>query len=191
MKPGFVLLIIGLTFLSGCRNSLSEKDILAYKEKGRDISQATYLNLSGTLKEKMMEGGIPLALEYCNSNALSLTEEMSELHGVTIRRTALKLRNRNNSPSPEEEKILNDYKAMSENGQALDPVVLLDTNGDPHYYAPILLEKKCLPCHGTLGKEVSVVVDSMIKTYYPDDKALGFKENELRGLWSISFRDSN
>jgi hypothetical protein len=63
----------------------------------------------------------------------------------------------------------------------------LDKSGSPHFYAPILLQQKCLACHGEIGKNVTVKTDSIIKSFYPHDAATGFKEGDLRGIWSIAF----
>ena len=68
-----------------------------------------------------------------------------------------------------------------------ESIVELDQLGKPHYYAPILFEKKCLMCHGTVDRELTKKADSIIKSFYPNDLATGFSEGDLRGIWSISF----
>lgn len=186
------LLFIGIAVLCfGCQRSLSEKEVEEYTEMGMKISQETYQKLSGALMEKMKAGGIPEAVKYCNAAALPLTQEISEAHNVHVKRTALRTRNQSNSPNEEELRILNYYKDLADKKQDLTPLVQLDQNGNPHYYAPIILQKKCLSCHGRLDKEVSRAADSIIKSYYPNDMALGFQENDLRGIWSISFPVKN
>jgi hypothetical protein len=59
--------------------------------------------------------------------------------------------------------------------------------GDRHFYAPIIVQKKCLTCHGEVGVDVTKKSDSIIESYYPKDLATGFKEGDLRGIWSITF----
>ncbi len=181
------LAFMTLLLVSGCEKKLSEKEILRYQEKGAEISGLTYQKLSGTLVEKMQAGGIPEALSFCNAAAQEMTAEMAAMHGVSIKRTALKTRNRKNSPNEEELHILQRFEGMIEKGEEPEAIVAIDRDGNPHYYAPIRLEKRCLACHGTLGLEVSPAVDSLIRSYYPEDMALGFQENDLRGIWSIAF----
>ena len=48
----------------------------------------------------------------------------------------------------------------------------------------------CLQCHGT-EKEVSPETYKAIKNLYPKDRALGYAENEVRGIWSIQFQVEN
>jgi hypothetical protein len=42
----------------------------------------------------------------------------------------------------------------------------------------------CLQCH---GKQVEPEVAKQILKLYPKDLALGYSENEVRGIWSITF----
>ena len=181
------LVFSALLLLAGCEKRLSEQEMLRYREKGEEITGLTYQKLSGTLVEKMQEGGIPEALAYCNASAQDLTGEMAAMHSVSIKRTALKTRNPKNKPNEEELRILQSYRELVEKGENPEPVVEIDRDGNPHYYAPIRLEKRCLSCHGRLGLEVSPAVDSLIRVYYPEDIAVGFEENDLRGIWSLAF----
>ena len=186
----FTVFLLFSILLTSCNTSLSDKEIQAYKEKGSLISKSTGKELSGTLANKMKSGGLVEAVEFCNSAALPLTQEMSDRYGVDIKRTSLKTRNPLNKPSENEVLILSEFQANLENGIPLEPIVKLDQKGNPNYYAPIILEKKCLICHGTLDQELSKATDSLIKSHYPNDLATGFKEGDLRGIWSISFSKS-
>ena len=184
----FILLLSVALF--SCSDTLSKKEIKLFSEKGDLIAKQTSEELSGKLMSKMKEGGLPLALEYCNTAALPLTQQMSDQHGVLIKRASLKTRNPLNKPSDAEIIILKEFQANIDQGISLEPKVELDHNGIPNYYAPILVEKKCLSCHGTLDKELSRPADSIIKSYYPNDMATGFTEGDLRGIWSIAFPKS-
>ena len=184
----FILLLSVALF--SCSDTLSKKEIKLFTEKGDLIAKQTSEELSGKLMSKMKEGGLPLALEYCNTAALPLTQQMSDQQGVLIKRASLKTRNPLNKPSDAEIIILKEFQANIDQGISLEPKVELDHNGMPNYYAPILVEKKCLSCHGTLDKELSRPADSIIKSYYPNDMATGFTEGDLRGIWSIAFPKS-
>ena len=184
-----ILFLLSILLMS-CEPSLSEKEVEGYKEKGILISKSTGTALSGTLTNKMKSGGMVEAVEFCNSAALPLTQQMSDKYEATIKRTSLKIRNPLNKPSESEIVILNKFQADIDMGIPLESLVQLDQKGVPSYYAPILLEKKCLICHGTLNQELSKSADSIIKSHYPNDMATGFKEGDLRGIWSISFPKS-
>jgi len=183
----FAVLFLFSILISSCQTSLSDKELEAYKGKGLFISKSTGKELSETLMSKMKSGGLVEAVEFCNTAALPLTQQMSDKHGVLIKRTSLKTRNPLNNPSDNEISILKEFQANLDNGISLEPKIQLDQNGIPNYYAPILVEQKCLICHGTLDQELSRAADSIIKSHYPKDLATGFKEGDLRGIWSISF----
>jgi len=185
----YVFLITAIVIFSSCSNALSEEQKLKYTNEGKEMAMATANKLGSNLIKKMKEGGVKQAVPFCNTMAYALTEEMSEKFNAEIRRTSDKIRNEKNKPNNDENNVINNYKkALAENIK-LEPVVEIDENGNPHFYAPIILQKKCLACHGTIGKEVSVKTDSLIRSYYANDKAIGYKEGDLRGIWSITFKN--
>jgi len=181
----FALIII----LSSCSKSLSKKEVEQYTIQGKEIAQTTAKKLGGTLVEKMKDGGVKDAVPFCNAEALPLTKEMSDNFNVTIKRTSHRLRNEENKPNDEENIIINNYNKLFSEGKPLKPLVELDKSGKPHFYAPILLQKKCLACHGDIGVDVTKKSDSIIRSYYPKDLATGFKEGDIRGIWSITFNE--
>ncbi len=184
------LLFVALFILSSCSKSLSKKEVEKYTIQGKEIAQATAKKLGGTLVEKMKDGGVKDAVPFCNTKAIPLTEEMSNKFNVDIKRTSHLLRNENNKPNDEEILVINNYKDLMAKGKGLKPVVELDNDGNPHFYAPIILQKKCLTCHGEIGVNVTKKSDSIIESYYPKDLATGFKEGDLRGIWSITFKSA-
>ena len=56
-----------------------------------------------------------------------------------------------------------------------------------HYYKPILIQAMCLTCHGTPGVEMNAQLAAVIDSLYPSDKAKGYKDGELRGMWHVVF----
>jgi hypothetical protein len=177
--------------LFSCKPSLSEKEIQQYRQEGDEIVKIAGGKLSSTLITKIEEGGISEAVRFCNHSALPITSEISAQQGAEIKRTSLKIRNPENRPSEEEVLVLNHFEDMLNKGEAIEPLVSLDKEGRPHYYAPIRVQKKCLMCHGEMNKELSVTVDSIIKSSYPKDLATGYREGDLRGMWSVAFDPVN
>jgi len=181
-----LLSIITVLFLS-CQKDLTDKEKGEYISKGKEIAQTTVKKLGSNLMEHMKEGGPQQAIPFCNAAANTLTEEMAKKYSVSIKRTSLKIRNEKNKPNEAEETILKQYLASISNNEELKPIVSKDKAGKVHFYIPIKLEAKCLACHGTIGKEVTVKTDSILKTLYPNDKAIGFNVGDLRGIWSLTF----
>jgi len=182
-------LLIAMVFmaLAACGNSLTNKEKQEYATKGNEISQATFKALSEKLTEQMKLGGPTQAIPFCNVEALPLTQQLSEKFNVTIKRTSDKLRNQQNKPSERELEMINNFHKLISEKQEIKPVVEVDNNNKQHYYAPIILKANCLACHGKVDEFVSVKTDSIINSLYPNDKAIGYNEGDLRGIWSITF----
>ena len=137
--------------------------------------------LGSQLKQKIAEGGPENALEFCNINAIPLTDSISKKYKVTIKRVSDQYRNPDNAANPSELAVITTYKAMLAAGKM--PEGLLK---DGYYYSPIVTNAMCLQCHGTPGKEMTEQTHKKIKSLYPQDKATGYGVDELRGIFSIA-----
>jgi hypothetical protein len=122
------------------------------------------------------------AVKFCSENAKSIIEEVSKKfpENIKVRRVATKYRNPNNKPDSTDLEVL---KKMEEGLKAQTlpkkPMVV-DVNGTKRVYVPLIVEKACLKCHGDL-ESMNSMVKRVIKKHYPEDKAIGFKEGDLRG----------
>jgi len=185
------ILLISIIVFTSCRKEekLSEKEIAQYIAKGKEIGKATVHELGSNLMKHMKSGGPKEAIPFCNTNANELTNKIANKYNVTIKRTSHKIRNENNSPNEIELKILNQYLSQISKEEQLKPKVLKDANGKVHFYAPMKIEKKCLACHGEVGKQVSQETNTLIKSLYPNDKATGFKDGAFRGVVNITFNE--
>lgn len=189
MKKIIGILSIVLLFIASCQQGLSTKEKENYTAKGKEIAQATFKRMAGEVEKNMKEGGVSQAAPFCNAHASDLTAEMEEKYNVSIKRTSQKLRNDANAPTDEEKLVLEQFATSNSEGKDLKSFVSLDEKGLPHFYAPILLKDKCVACHGVLGETMKHETDSIIKVLYPNDKAVGFKEGDLRGMWSITYKE--
>jgi len=135
-------------------------------------------NLMGRLSAGMETGGATVAIDICKEVAPAIASEVAENAGVTIGRTSVRLRNPENKPPAWA------VPYMELRGEK--PVVLRHT-GDGTLAAlfPIVLQAQCLPCH---GPEDSILpeVRNAIQAAYPDDRATGFNEGDLRGWFHVT-----
>lgn len=156
-----------------------------YEEIGLDYAittkQVLGKNLMGTIQEK----GTLEALKFCNVQAYPLTDSMATVHHAKIKRVSDKPRNQNNQANTEELGYIETFKKEIASNIDSNPIVKNNDNTVEFYY-PITTNTMCLQCHGT-DKEVSPETFTAIKSLYPNDKALGYAENEVRGIWSIQF----
>lgn len=176
-----------LLFLVSCKNELSDKQKIEFTNKGKEIAQSTAKRMLSEVGKNMKEGGLMQAAAFCNAHAPGITDEMSTQNGVIIKRTSHKLRNEQNAPSPREQEMIEQYLKLKTDSQELKPLVEKNADGSIQFYAPIMVADKCTVCHGVMNETLTVQNDSIIKTLYPNDKATGFKEGDVRGIWSITF----
>ena len=186
-----LILSISILLFSSCtkEDKLSDVEIKEYITKGKEIGQTTVELLGKNLMKHMKEGGPAQAIPFCNAKADPLTKSVAEKYGVSIKRTSHKIRGKENAPNEVELAIIKKYLTSMNNGEKLKPTIQKDEVGKVHFYSPIKVEKKCMSCHGVVGKEVTQKTDSILKVLYPNDQATGFKIGDLRGIVNITFEE--
>jgi len=166
-----------------------EEEIQKYKDIGFTYASTTKQTLGKNLTGAIMEGGTEHALSFCNVQAMPLTDSMSQVHNATISRVSDKPRNPNNAANNEELKQIQFYKdlvAEGKTGKDIQPNV--EIKGDQvQFYYPILTNEMCLQCHGARNDVVKPETLAMLSELYPEDKATGYGDGEVRGIWSIVF----
>lgn len=159
---------------------------LPYGERGLKYALTTKTvlgkNLMGTIQQK----GVLEALKFCNVQAYPLTDSMAVVHNAKIKRVSDKPRNPNNTANSEELIYIKDFKTAIANNEEPKPLVKEFDHNVKVYY-PITTNTMCLQCHGKLNETIDEITLAKIKSLYPIDKAVGYSENEVRGIWSISF----
>ena len=145
----------------------------------KNIAEETKKNLVTNLTKKISEKGAENALEFCNVNAIPLTKQLEDQHNVMIKRVSDKNRNPDNAANETERKYIYFFKEQLALKQKLEAKF---DNGV--FYAPITTNNMCLQCHGS-EKDIKPETLAKIKSLYPNDKAIGYQENEMRGLMVI------
>ena len=158
-----------------------------YLEQGEAITRVAFKTLSTNLKMAMTRGGVEEAAGFCNMAAQPITDSLSEAHGVIIKRTSLKLRNPENKPDNIEQTVLEMFATLDDMGKKIEPKILLDSDDKVRFFAPIMVKSQCLVCHGVTGQSLTEENYTFIKSHYPEDQAINYNENDLRGIWSITF----
>lgn len=191
-------LIISLTLLVSCgrqnENRKSEMtasvDTVDVIQEGKAITQDAFQTLSSKLGQAVQEGGIGYALEFCNIEALPITDSLSANHGVELRRASHRPRNPANRADSLDMETIRQYLSQLEDQKELKPNVYRD-NEQIVYHAPIIINNGlCLNCHGREGSQIQEKNLELIRQLYPDDEATGFEMGELRGIWSVKFPKS-
>jgi mono/diheme cytochrome c family protein len=137
--------------------------------------------LSARLLEELQKGGPAQAIAVCRDEAQALTAETARAQGIRIGRTSHRLRNPGNAAPPWAEHLV---AAGAGSKAASVEAAVVDLGDRVGVVRPIATAAMCLQCHGP-EERLSPEVRDFLGTAYPDDRAVGFAEGDLRGfLWA-------
>lgn len=161
-------------------------DSLTYGQRGVKYALSTKAVLGKNLIGKIQAEGTAAALKFCNEKAYPLTDSMSVKLKASIKRVSDKPRNIKNKANIEELKFIDKFKKDASSNIESEPIVV-ETSEKVNVYYPIKTNSMCLQCHGKPNTEVKLKTLSKLNELYPQDKAMGYNLNEVRGVWSVSF----
>lgn len=142
-------------------------------------------SLKQALQAAIKEGGLTNGIGVCKTVAPEIAESTSN-DEWTISRTSLKVRNPANTPTEWQEiQLLAMDQQPVKNGKPVEIWQVSEASGQPpfQYMRAIPTEKLCLGCH---GKSIDPEVKAKLAELYPEDKATGFSEGELRGAFVVT-----
>jgi|SRR5690625_1458249 len=130
-------------------------------------AQKTLLSNVASAIEK---GGTEYAVDFCNTNAISLTDSIADLYAVDIQRITNNPRNPNNHLATAQDSLV--WNRMFEYAQANGklPAGTLESDGETYfYYKPIAMGMPtCVKCHGgandinsKLGRKYNIVIPTI------------------------------
>jgi len=160
-------------------------EMKAYLQRGLEAAMATKEALGGELMRAMKAGGPEGAVAFCNTQALPITQQMSQALGMKVSRVSDRPRNPGNAADAQEREIIGAFKEALASDQRPVPVLREDGDKVTTYY-PIITDSKCLACHGVPGDDISPATGAVIEAAYPEDQATGYGVNELRGLFVVT-----
>jgi mono/diheme cytochrome c family protein len=153
-------------------------------DKGQEIAMQTKATLGKNLLEAINTKGTENAVSFCSTRAIPLTDSMSLALNAKIKRVSDKNRNPSNAANKAELAYIEAMKSALSQNKDLKPLITRIGDKDVGYY-PILTNQMCLQCHGQSKTEILPKTALKIGTLYPQDKATGYKLNELRGIWVV------
>ncbi len=162
---------------------LANSENKSYVDRGFEYAMATKSVLGKNLKGKINSEGTLAAVNFCNLNAIHFTDSMSVEYNAEIKRVSDKPRNANNQANDQELEIIHDFKAQLANSEEIVPITIEEEENVFGYY-PIVTNDMCLKCHGDPAN-IEEETHSKIQLLYPQDKAIGYATNQLRGIWVV------
>ncbi len=182
------LVLITAGFVLGCNQvstvTVKPEEEKKIKEVGESVSIKLLKTLKGELISSMQQGGPNQAVEVCSKKALFLTNQIEKETGYSVKRTSFKYRNPVNAPDKYETEALKYFQEAASKGNLPKYYIQgINENGKIVYiyYKPLKVEGVCLTCHGDPQLMDRNLVNK-IKTLYPNDKAIGYKEGDFRGV---------
>jgi cytochrome c551/c552 len=157
---------------------------LSYLERGRKYALSTKQALGSKLMAAVQEFGPAGAVDFCNIHAMPITDSISTIHAATIRRVSDRPRNPANRANAEEAAYIEALKSAKSKGEELPPLISEKGTSVTAYYA-IETNDMCLKCHGSGDIHVAPETQKAIAERYPDDQAIGYDVNQIRGLFVV------
>jgi hypothetical protein len=139
---------------------------------------ALQARLAGRLLEELKAGGPAKAITVCRDEAPALTAQTAREQGVRVGRASHRLRNPKNAAPAWAESFV--AAAAGQKAAAVEPTVV-NLGDRVGVLRPIGTAGVCLQCHGPTSR-LSPDVQSYLAKAYPDDRAVGFEEGDLRGF---------
>ena len=157
------------------------------KEKAMAAVGAFGKALKAELVLAMQSGGPLAAIDVCHTNAPGIAEAVSLEQGMRVSRVSLRNRNPGNAPNGWQKDVLLAFEERAANGQNAGALTWQDTtetDGGMEYrfMKAIPTGGVCLACH---GEALDPAVAEKIAELYPEDKATGFSEGDLRGAFVV------
>lgn len=171
-----------LTAVSCQQTTHNEKEISALKNDADSIATVSQNVLLQNVAAAIQKGGTEYAVDFCQVEAIPITDSLSKEVQMYIQRITDKNRNpQNNLKTKNDRTIFGEFKRKTELSDTL-----LTQNEQYVYYKRInLAMPTCLKCHGNPQTDIEDKTLQKINTFYPNDKAVGYKLNDFRGLWKI------
>lgn len=178
----FIILFLLITSISNSDSSEINKSVILNEAK--NLLKETSKQYKNTLIQGLQHNNLIKALKYCNKEVKQLISKDNE-KGFAIKRVSLRPRNKNNYPNLYEKEILEKFNKLSlkDNKKLVleHSEIIKDKNNNKFVYVKaIRIKEVCLNCHGS---NINDDLKKEIEKLYPDDKAINYKLNDIRGAF--------
>lgn len=154
------------------------------QSESRKLADEVQNRLGQKLAQALQLGGPVAAIGVCHLEAPAISKDMLRRTGVSVRRTALKVRNSSNAASAFEQQVLADFKVQLQNDDnALPEFFQQHADGSSTWLRAIVAQPQCLVCHGDVTAELQQTLHRM----YPHDQAIGYQTGDLRGAFVVEW----
>lgn len=164
----------------------AHQESLSPQEQGKKMAMTAKAVLGKNLMSALQQQGTDGAISFCNIEAIPLTDSMSTVQNAQIRRVSDRNRNPKNAANEAELAYIQRAKEQLAQGEEILPY-FEEVDGHQRGFYPITTNAMCLQCHGRPQIDIAPTTLALIRDLYPNDQAVGYGENELRGIWVVDW----
>ncbi|MBE9526392.1 MAG: DUF3365 domain-containing protein [Proteobacteria bacterium] len=183
-------LILLISLSAGIPVWAQEPNLDEFTKQSRRVAA----NFSATIIRKceleVQSIGLYAATEVCRITAPQIYYEFSVKNNIVLNLVSLNPRNIITGHADAWEQAgLQKMQKMLKNGHQPKEVEIVELVQEPaktyyRYMSPMIATPFCLKCHGT-EKDIAEEAVSSIKSFYPNDKSIGYRLGDLIGAISI------
>jgi hypothetical protein len=182
-NAGFVLAAWVLLMLHACTPAAQDEQQQQLQGKrGAELLAPFKQELKQALISGMQNGPLS-AISVCKDQAPAIASSLS-IAGVQMGRTSHRLRNPENSAP---EWVVTVLQAYLGDDQDREPRRVRLPDDRLGYVEPIETQPLCLACH---GESLAPDLAALIEEEYPEDRATGFNEGDLRGVFWVEYPEA-
>lgn len=180
------ILLVGAVLAAsfGPTSVLAEEDALLVE--ARKVATSLPPKLIAALQDEIQKSGAEAAIPVCKDMAPKMAGEISQQTGWKVKRVSLKARNDARAiPDAWEKAALEDFDKRAAAGESPAKLEKGEKIGNEYRFVKALpVQALCLSCHGP-AEQLSPAIKTTIGQHYPNDKATGYSEGQIRGVISV------
>lgn len=180
-----LLLLVSFMLLGQCNQSVDDSQ----KQKiVLGLFDQFQMDLSKELSTSMKRTGPLGSISNCKLISPAKEKDYLDTHSIRIRRVSEKYRNPDHKPDEWESIVLQKWAKELKEGKEIS-VSFTKTSEGFRVMRPIKINNSlCLQCHGK-SNDMDPELISQLKELYPEDRALEYEMNQLRGAFSAIWPD--
>ncbi|MCI0338790.1 MAG: DUF3365 domain-containing protein [Acidobacteria bacterium] len=193
IKIAVLVVIVGMYTLSASVKQLSAQQapedprIEPALRESRKMAGELTDKVRKLLLEELKKGGYVEALRVCSEVAQDITSQFNKRAGYNIRRISLGYRNLKDIPDEYERHKLELFDRLNDENKLATEYFEVVKERDVEYLRylkPLKTAEMCTVCHGQID-EIPHRVMSILQEAYPDDRAIGYRLDDVRGAVSV------
>jgi len=180
------VLLVGATLIAPFAATLTHANDEALMAEARKVATTLPPKLIVALQDEIKKSGPEGAIPICKDMAPKMAGEISQQTGWKIKRVSLKARNDARAiPDPWEKAALEDFDKRAAAGEAPGKLEKGEMIGNEYRFVKALpVQPLCLSCHGPTD-QLSPAIKAALSQNYPNDRATGYSEGQIRGVISV------